>query len=99
MEAFIRLKTFYWPRELVKKTKYPQKCDEFEQMQENIGDIVYIVVGTKVKNNIKEKIKGAPMVTHKGIVKEVNERPVKGYLYTHGRNTTDKSFMFLFEIL
>ncbi|MED3025272.1 MULTISPECIES: hypothetical protein [Bacillus cereus group] len=52
-------------------------------MEENIGDTVYIVVGTKVKNNIKgsilkEKITGAPMITHKGIVKEVNER----YVYT-----------------
>ncbi|WP_255253855.1 hypothetical protein [Bacillus thuringiensis] len=69
-------------------------------MEENIGDTVYIVVGTKVKNNIKdsilkEKITGAQMITHKGIVKEVNERHVMGYRYTHGRNTTDISFIFL----
>ncbi|EJQ03199.1 hypothetical protein IE3_05570 [Bacillus cereus BAG3X2-1] len=103
-EAFIKLGTFYWPRALAKKTKYQQKGNEFEQMEENIGDTVYIVVGTKVKNNIKdsilkEKITGAPMITHKGIVKEVYERPVMGYRYTHGRNTTDKSFMLPFEFL
>ncbi|WP_223285836.1 hypothetical protein [Bacillus thuringiensis] len=73
-------------------------------MQENIGDTVYIVVGTKVKNNIKdsilkEKITGGPMITHKGIVKEVYERPIMRYRYTHGRTTTDKSFMLPFEFL
>ncbi|WP_324657032.1 hypothetical protein [Bacillus cereus] len=55
-------------------------------MEENIGDAVYIVVGTKVKNDIKDpilkgKITGAPMITHKGIIKEVYNRPVMGYWY------------------
>ncbi|WP_238174821.1 hypothetical protein [Bacillus thuringiensis] len=71
-----------------KKDKVSKKGNEYEQMEENIGDAVYIVVGTKVKNDIKDpilkgKITGAPMVTHKGIVKEVYNRPVMGYRYTH----------------
>ncbi|MCP1399477.1 hypothetical protein CON42_11955 [Bacillus thuringiensis] len=103
-EAFIKAGTFYWPRALAKKTKYQQKGNEYEQMEENIGDAVYIVVGTKVKNDIKDpilkgKITGAPMITHKGIIKEVYNRPVMGYRYTHGRNTMDKSFMLPFEFL
>lgn len=85
-EAFIKAGTFYWPRALAKKTKYQQEGNEYEQMEENIGDAVYIVVGTKVKNDIKDpilkgKITGAPMITHKGIIKEVYNRPVMGYWY------------------
>ncbi|MCE0554960.1 hypothetical protein LQK80_33700 [Bacillus thuringiensis] len=88
----------------MQKDKVSTKGNEYEQMKENIGDAVYIVVGTKVKNDIKDsilkrKITGALMVTHKGIVKEVYNRPVMGYRYTHGRNTTDKSFMLPFEFL
>ncbi|EMN7731553.1 hypothetical protein WB980_004965 [Bacillus cereus] len=33
-EAFIQLGTFYWPRALAKKTKYRQKGNEYEQIEE-----------------------------------------------------------------
>ncbi|HDR6217366.1 hypothetical protein ACTFRD_27705 [Bacillus cereus group sp. MYBK249-1] len=33
-EAFIQLGTFYWPRALAKKTKYQQKGNEYEQIEE-----------------------------------------------------------------
>ncbi|MGA4485355.1 MULTISPECIES: hypothetical protein [Bacillus cereus group] len=34
IEAFIQLGTFYWPRALAKKTKYQQKGNEYEQIEE-----------------------------------------------------------------
>ncbi|MGE1217193.1 AAA family ATPase [Bacillus toyonensis] len=101
-EPFIKTGTLYWPRSIAKKTKY-QRENDINNVEENVGDTVYIVAGANVKNKIKEpflkdRIKGVPMVTHKGTVQEVFNRPVLGYRYTHGRNPS-QSFMLPFELL
>ncbi len=101
-EPFVKCGIFYWPRSIAKKTKY-QRDNSIEDIKENVGDTVYIVAGGNVKNNIKDsnlkdRIIGSPMITHKGTVKVVFEYPVMGYRYTHGRNP-DKSFMLPFEFL
>ncbi|EMN7731570.1 AAA family ATPase [Bacillus cereus] len=101
-EPFIKAGIFYWPRSIAKKTKY-QRDNNIDNVQENVGDVVYIVAGAKVKNKIKDsvlkdRITGSPMITHKGTVKEVFDYPVMGYRYTHERKP-DKSFMLPFEFL
>lgn len=101
-EPFIKTKTFYWPRSIAKKTPY-QRDNDFDIIQEEIGDTVYIVAGANIKSKIKdpslkEKITGFPMVTHKGTVMKIFNHSVLGYRYTHGRNP-DKSFMLPFEFL
>ncbi|WP_182104204.1 AAA family ATPase [Niallia taxi] len=101
-EPFVKAKTFYWPRSIATKTKY-QRENNVDSIQENIGDTVYIIAGARVKNNIKDqdlknRITGFPMVTHKGVVKEIFNYPVLGYRYTHGRNP-DSSFMLPFDFL
>lgn len=100
-EPFINKKTFYWPRSLASKTKYQQQGN-INDLQEEIGDTVYIVSGAKIKNIkdpiLAEKISASPMVTHLGTITNVLHHPVMGYRYTHGRNPSP-SFMLPFEFL
>jgi len=100
-EAFVKSGFFYWPRGIAKLTPY-QKTIESRDLNENIGDEVYIVAGAKIKNIkdplLKGKLNETPMLTHKAKVLEIYNHPVIGYRYTHGRNVNE-SFMLPFEFL
>lgn len=99
-EAFINANKFYWPRAIAKKTEYQRKINNLH-FEEEEGDIVYIVTGHRLKSQIqdlylKQKINNSPMITYKGKIKKVIDRPVIGYRYTHNTNP-DSSFMLPLE--
>ncbi|MFK4392271.1 hypothetical protein ABH916_004199 [Peribacillus frigoritolerans] len=106
-ELFIRQNTFYWPRGLAKKTKYQQKNGGVEQ--EKIGDTVYIVSGSQVKDKMKDtflssKITSSPMLTHKGNITKIIEHPIIGYYFTpeafkNRKNPNRNSYVIPLEAL
>lgn len=101
-EPFINTNIFYWPNGMINFTENQGKLKGLST-SEKVGDKVAIVVGRRLKDNLKDpylkqQITSFPMITHIAEVVEVYERPVLGFRYTHGRNP-DKAFMLPFEFL
>lgn len=101
-EPFINTNIFYWPNGMISLTENQRKLTGLPT-SEKVGDKVAIIVGGRLKDNIKDpylkqQITVFPMITHIAEIVEVYERPALGFRYTHGRNP-DKSFMLPFEFL
>jgi len=84
-ELFSKNNYFYWPRNVAKSTEY-QRDNNIDLEAESLQDIVYIVTGSKIKNNVKgenleNKITKSPMLTYQGIVEEIYEHPVICYKF------------------
>lgn len=104
-EVFVEHEKFFWPRGLMSRTS-KQSSEKIPKAKEEVGDEIIIVTGKnilgKMRNpELNDLITSDRMLTHRGRVKHIHERPLIGYRYspriTAGNNK--KSYVIPLELM